>query len=136
MVFQYVILFKILVLTVPNKLALQFILGSPCYSRFPPKVGYFLLLLQEFHIYQQLKVLLLVLIEIPRRQQDIGSIDRSHITQLSVDFAQWTFWRRFALSRVNADFTGNISVIGVDRIKRVVRLTVFEAIPQSFSTEY
>ena len=86
LVFQYVILFKILVLTVPNKLALQFILGSPCYSRFPPKVGYFLLLLQELHIYQQLKVLSLVLIEIPRRQQDIGSIDCCHITQLSSRF--------------------------------------------------
>ena len=40
------------------------------------------------------------------------------------------------MSRADVDFTGNISVIGVDSIKRVVRLTVFEAIPQFFSTEY
>ena len=53
-----------------------------------------------------------------------------------VNFAQQTFWRSFALSIADVEFTRNDPVIGADSIERVVRLTVFEAIPPFFPAEY
>ena len=40
------------------------------------------------------------------------------------------------MSVADFDFTGNDSVIGAGSIERVVRLTVFEAIPPFFPTKY
>ena len=40
------------------------------------------------------------------------------------------------MSVTDFDFTGSDSVIGTGGIERVVRLTVFEAIPPFFPTKY
>ena len=40
------------------------------------------------------------------------------------------------MSIADVDLTGNDSVIGAGSIERVLRLTVFEAIPPFFPTEY